>query len=141
MRVPLAVIADYANLSIDGKLNIMGIFDTITARSFPAVHMDARLVVRFESDVSDRGGTKDLGIELHDADGNVLLSAHRQLDIPTDAPLTAALDHILELKLLRFDHAGDYAFRILVDGQLEGRVVVHLRQVPEAGSARASRSE
>lgn len=141
MRVPLAVIADYANVSRDGKLNIMGIFDTINARSFPAIHRGARLVVRFESDVLERGAIKELGIELHDADGDVLLAAHRPLEIPVDTSLTATFDYILDLKLLRFDRAGDYAFRVLVDGELKTRVEVHLRQLPDAGSTRDAGEE
>lgn len=35
MNVTLAASADYANVSADGKLNIMGIFDTITGPHEP----------------------------------------------------------------------------------------------------------
>ena len=35
MQVPLAVLADSANVSQEGKLNIMGIFTQINAQSLP----------------------------------------------------------------------------------------------------------
>ena len=49
MRVPLAVLADYANVTTDGKLNIMGIFNRIFASALPVVHPQMRLVMRFQA--------------------------------------------------------------------------------------------
>ena len=49
MELTLALLADYANISREGKLNIMGIFEQIFALSFPAVHAQLQLVLRLES--------------------------------------------------------------------------------------------
>src|SRR5919204_3250104 len=48
MRLSLALLADYANVSHDGKLNIMGIFGQIHAPQFPAVHAQMHLVLSLE---------------------------------------------------------------------------------------------
>src|SRR5215217_3944288 len=48
MEVKLAVLADYANVSQDGKLNIMGIFQEINAPSLPFPLPQMFLVVPFE---------------------------------------------------------------------------------------------
>ena len=50
MRVSLALLADYSNVSREGKLNILGIFDTIYAPRFPTTHAHLQLVVRFEAE-------------------------------------------------------------------------------------------
>jgi hypothetical protein len=49
MQVPLALLADHANVSAEGKLNLMGAFDVINARRFPAVHAQMHLVFRIRS--------------------------------------------------------------------------------------------
>ena len=38
MEVKVALLADGANVSREGKLNLLGIFDTLFARSFPTTH-------------------------------------------------------------------------------------------------------
>jgi hypothetical protein len=38
MNVTLAVLADYADFSVEGKLNIMGIFNVSYAQSLPMQH-------------------------------------------------------------------------------------------------------
>jgi len=52
MEVVLAVLADYANVSQEGKLNIMGIFDIISSEKFPTFHPEMKLVVQFEASIA-----------------------------------------------------------------------------------------
>ena len=68
MEVDLAVIADAANVSQEGKLNILGVFDTIWAREFPFRHATMVLVVRVRADFTEGGG-HPLEVRLVDADG------------------------------------------------------------------------
>ena len=49
MDVTLALLADAANVSQDGKLNILGIFNGLGAAAFPATHPSMHLVLRFEA--------------------------------------------------------------------------------------------
>ena len=48
MRVALGVLADYANVSAEGKLNIMGVFQIVNAVQFPHVHPQMHLVLTEE---------------------------------------------------------------------------------------------
>ena len=48
MKTRIAVLADYASLSIEHKLNIMGIFTAINAAQTPVVHPQMKLVTQFE---------------------------------------------------------------------------------------------
>ena len=49
MRVDLALLADAATVDSAGKLNILGIFDSITSTRFPAKHGLISLVLRFSA--------------------------------------------------------------------------------------------
>src|SRR6185436_5289009 len=46
--VKLALLADGANATAEGKLNILGIFNALHAASFPCAHPHMCLVLRFE---------------------------------------------------------------------------------------------
>jgi len=46
MDLTYLLAADYANITRDGKLNVMGIFSIINAPGFPAVHPQMYLVAQ-----------------------------------------------------------------------------------------------
>ena len=49
MHVSFAIFADAANLSQEGKLNILGVFDAVQVGQTPTVHPRAHLVVHRHS--------------------------------------------------------------------------------------------
>ena len=49
MQVKLALLADYANVTAEGKLNILGIFDRINVVGVPAVHPQMHFILRLEA--------------------------------------------------------------------------------------------
>lgn len=69
MEVKLAVLADYSNVSREGKLNLLGIFDVIRARGFPARHSNMQLVMMLEAPLSEANTDKNVQVRLMDADG------------------------------------------------------------------------
>ncbi len=131
MQIPLALLADYANVSAEGKLNIMGIFDTIfVPGGFPTTHAQMRLIFRYLIPVSERGSTKTIDIRLLNADGVILLGLNSTMKIPDDLPTNQEIPQILELNGLVFPEPGEYAFSILVGGDEKARVP--FRVVPMA---------
>ena len=123
MKVPLfAVLADYANITSDGKLNIMGIFDLIRASSFPTIHPQMRLVLRLQGSPAERGTIKSIEIKMLDADGKHLLEFATTLSIPETAPLNPEFPQIIELNGIPFMHPGTYEFSILVNGEEKATV-------------------
>ena len=73
MDVDLAVIADAANVSQEGKLNILGVFDTIWARVFPFRHASMVFVLRVRADFTEQGAHR-LEVRLSGADYSVAVS-------------------------------------------------------------------
>ena len=131
MEVPLALLADYANTSQDGKLNVMGVFNRILTKDFPTVHPEMRLVFRLEAQPSERGRQATIEIKLLDADANVLHHVKGRVGVPQKSlQPTIEINQILRLTGLVFKKPGDYRFDILVDGDLKANVPFTLEQLP-----------
>ena len=74
MKLLLILAADYANITNDGKLNVMGIFREINASHFPARHPSMHIVVILGAELGEYGQTRILTIKLRDPDGNEIMS-------------------------------------------------------------------
>ena len=131
MDVPLALLADYANVSREGKLNVMGVFNRIWAKAFPAEHPEMQLVFRLEAGPAERGQEKTVEVKLLDADANVVLHFKGPLTVPEEsAKLIIQIDQILKLTNVRFDKPGDYRFDILVNGEPKRSVEFSVERQP-----------
>ncbi len=73
LQISLAAIADAANISREGKLNITGIFGNINIVNFPAQHPWMVLVFVIDGEKSDAESEHKLKIDLIDEDGNLLI--------------------------------------------------------------------
>lgn len=133
MELKLALIADYATTTGDGKLVVVGDFDTIIAPSAPVRHHRMFLIARFEAGVSE-GTLHKLRIILRDEHGKPLehFSIETELRfVPTrpGRPLVAAF--LADLRLLEFPRYGDYEFQLLVDGRVAGSIPLTVTPPPQ----------
>ena len=123
MDVPLAVLADASNISIEGKLNIFGIFNNISAANFPALHPHMQLVVAFETDIAEANKLKDVEIQLKDSDGKDLLMIRGQFTVPIGKPgKKVRINHSFPLSGIVFPKPDGYEFKILVNGETKATV-------------------
>lgn len=130
MELDLAVMADAANVSQEGKLNILGVFDTIWARDFPVRHPAMVFVLRVRADFTDQG-THHLQVRLMDADGNQLFKAEGPLQVPSAAPGRHTRPHIIMgLNGITFAKPGDYSFEVMVDDHHLKSIPLHLLRAP-----------
>lgn len=130
MNVPMAFLADYSNVSQEGKLNVLGIFDKIFVRELPAFHPQMYLVLRLTAGAAERGLTKKLTILLLDADGEKISAIEGTFTVPEDAPLQSAINEIIILNGLGFPHAGDYSFHILINGEEKTTIPFAVESLP-----------
>jgi Family of unknown function (DUF6941) len=117
MQLRIAALADYTNITDNGKLNILGIFSQIHAVNVPATHPQMQFVVQFAFEPIETGD-KAIRIALQDADGNELLAMEGTLNLPH--PATAdpiVVNQIVVLQNVVFPHYGNYEFVIEVDGE------------------------
>lgn len=130
MDITLALIADAANVSADGKLNIMGVFNALGASTFPVVHPQIAMVLRFEANRAEEGKTRKIEIALADGDGAKLFAIGADLVVPQAPPGTPIrLNHILMLNNLQFPRAGDYVFNVLIGDDHKAAIDLRLIEV------------
>ena len=137
MHISFALFADAANLSQEGKLNILGVFDAVQVASFPTVHPRANLVLRVKGKRSD-AGSHSVTLRWLNPDGQELWSSTGELNIGTppagvqemDVPLIAAVD-------LPLDRAGTYTLTVALDDAPKGDITLQARPgappVPSGG--------
>lgn len=127
MHVSFALFADAANLSQEGKLNILGVFDAVQVATLPAVHPRAHLVVRLKGSRSD-AGTHVVTLRWMNPEGRELWSSNGELNIGAppdgvvemDLPLIAAID-------LPLDSAGRYTMGIALDDEPRAELPLQVR--------------
>ena len=79
IKIPLAVIADSANVSQEGKLNILGIFQNIGANNVPATHPQISLILTFQGERGDANSEHPIKIQMVSADGEVMMNIEAKL--------------------------------------------------------------
>src|SRR5262245_18577172 len=122
MNVTLAVLADYANVTGDGKLNILGIFDRMNVASLPAVHPQMNLVLRIEAHSAELDRSHPVEIRLHDPDGQTIFEVKGEI-LPQGAPgQTISTNQILRLNNLQLSKTGDYTFIVFVNNDLKAEI-------------------
>ena len=129
MHVTFALFADAANLSQEGKLNILGVFDALQVASLPAIHPRATLVVHLKGSVADAGNHRvalqwlsPSGSELWSSDGELGVSQPPSGVLDMNFPLIAQLD-------LPLDLPGGYLMRVGLDGETTAEVPLQVRSV------------
>lgn len=127
MHVSFALFADAANLSQEGKLNILGVFDAVHVGQFPALHPRATFVVRLKAELTDVGThqmtlrwTNPRGTELWSSTAELAINAAPGQMGEMDMPIIAQLD-------LPLDVVGDYVMRVELDGTRHANAILHVK--------------
>jgi hypothetical protein len=129
MQVAFAVFADAANLSQEGKLNVLGVFDALQVGTLPAVHPRAHLVVHLKGSPADVG-RHTVTLRWVNPAGNELWTSSGELNVgqppagvtEMDLPLIAQID-------LPIDAAGGYHMSVSLDEHQSAQVPVQVRTV------------
>src|SRR5688500_1557336 len=130
MQVAFALFADAANLSQEGKLNVLGVFDALQVGTLPAVHPRAHLVVHLKGSPSDVG-RHTVTLRWINPEGSELWTSTGELNVgqppagvmEMDLPLIAQSD-------LPIDSAGAYHMAVALDEKKRAGVPVQVRTVP-----------
>ena len=127
MHVSFALFADAANLSQEGKLNVLGVFDAVHVASLPAVHARATLVVRLKGTAADVGlhamtlrWISPRKAELWLSKAEIAVNAPPNHALEMDMPVIASVD-------LPLDSVGDYSMIIDLDGKVHAETKLHVR--------------
>ncbi|MEP6756829.1 MAG: hypothetical protein ABJA67_15100 [Chthonomonadales bacterium] len=117
MELIVAAIADSANVSDMGKMNILGIFDALLAPFTPIVLKQFSVALVLRPDEDEKGTTKLLRIQINDADGRSIISEMTsQIVVATaEIGIRPPVNLVLTIQDLLFPKFGDYEIKIDVD--------------------------
>ena len=127
MRITFALFADAANISQEGKLNILGVFDAVQVGTLPALHPRAHLVARIVGTRED-AGVHQMTLVWRNPAGEALWNTAGELRIEPpppgveqmDLPFIAALD-------LPLDRAGTFTLTISIGPEEMASVALQVR--------------
>jgi len=131
MNIQVAVLCDAAT-DDNGKLNLLGAFDTIYARELPAEHPQCSVALRMTFSSGDEG-KHELRLNFVDADGRSIMP-----DFPT-IPVEVVLpdevhfctrNFIVNFQRLRFEEAGLYSVDISLDSHPQASIPLLVKHVP-----------
>jgi hypothetical protein len=138
MDIQLATLCDSA-MDYNGKLCVLGTFDTIGSRQLPVVHQNCALALRVLFRPEDEG-THTLSLRIVDADGKPAMP-----DLPPvqfDVRLPQDIDFItrnmvLHFQALQFTSAGVFNLEVGVDGTTRVALPLRVIYVAQEGQAEA----
>ena len=125
MKINFAHLSDYASISREGKLSVMGIFDRLTYAQVPAVHPVMYLAFEVELSRDELGQPFTLRIDLVDQDGKLVnqvvaqgginLKPGKTIDI-TDVP---HIPQVISFGSVTFQQHGGYNVNFWLTDRLD----------------------
>lgn len=132
MQVQLAVLCDDARVSPDGKLDVHGIFNELSAPGFPAKQDQMVLVVSVEWGRADQGRYQ-FRVDLMSPEDKPVLTVegHTDVDLRGAERPPAQTRLIMPLTEVIFPVPGRYHFQIRVKGKKVGGPSLYLSSAAE----------
>jgi hypothetical protein len=137
LKVNFAHLCDYASVSREGKLSVMGIFANIFAKEAPIVHGAMHLAFELEIQRAELGRKNLIEIRLAAADGQPLLKVEAEIQVspkigvsvPSGTPIR--VPQVVAFNGVKLPQFGPYSFDIFVNGDHKQGVSFDLTaQVP-----------
>ncbi len=119
MHIEIFSLCDAAT-EYSGKLNILGVFDTIWAKQAPVVYPQCAVALRIRFTNIERGEHK-IVVHCVDLDGKHMIQPAEgtiNIQFPDDL-ISAGTNLILNIQQLKLENFGEHAIRLAVDGREE----------------------
>ena len=136
MNIQVAVLCDAAT-DDNGKLNLLGAFDTIYARELPAIHPQCAVAMRVTFFSSDEG-KHQLRLNFVDADGHSIMPNFPPIPVEVALPEDmhfGTRNFIVNIQQLKFEEPGLYSVDIALDDQSQASIPLLVKHVPPAQPA------
>lgn len=142
MDVTFAHLCDYATVSREGKLSVLGIFQNINAPQLPYQLPMAYLAFELEMVVAELGRPSAVEIRCLDQDGHELFKMQGQVAIeagPGHQPRLGdrpRLHQVIAVAGLEFTRSGAYEIVIFVNGALKKSIPFKVIQLGVEGEGK-----
>ena len=121
MKVTFAHLCEYAMMSADRKLSVIGIFSSIRLRSLPGVHPQMFLAFEVEMNSAELGKPFTIVVECTDADGAKIFSTKGAGTSEGRVPFgeNPRFAQFLAFRNTKFTRSGDHGINIWLNDRLE----------------------
>ena len=129
MDIQVAVLCDAAT-DYNGKLNLLGAFDTIFTAQLPAVHPQCSIALRMTFSRVEEGA-HNVKLNFVDEDGKLVMPSipiSMEVAVPEDT-IFVSRNFIVNIQQLKFEKPGLYAIDIAMDGRQEGSIPLLVKQM------------
>ncbi|MDR2865567.1 MAG: hypothetical protein LBV68_08165 [Spirochaetaceae bacterium] len=127
MTAEMFTFCDFAQEN-NGKLTIVGTFDTILAKDFPCVHPQLALVIRIRFNISEFS-PHAFKIEARDLDGEVCMEPIAgTIDVRGIGNATSVSHLVFNIASFRFNNAGVINFILYIDDREQSSVPLYVRK-------------
>lgn len=136
MNIQVAVLCDAAT-DDNGKLNLLGAFDTIYTSQLPAVHPQCSIALRVTFLSGDEGKHR-LRLNFVDADGKSIMANFPEIPVEVVLPDDmhfGTRNFVANLQQLKFENPGLYSIDISMDGQPQASIPLLVKHNPPAPKA------
>ncbi|MFO8102371.1 MAG: hypothetical protein R6U37_09465 [Dehalococcoidia bacterium] len=133
MDIEAFVLCDAAT-NYQGRLNILGTFDSIWVRQLPASHPHCAVALRLRFSRIEEGEHK-VKINIIDEDGQSIappLNANANLVFKENSENSVATNLIMNVNGLKLEKYGNFAVDLAIDGRQEASLPLKVRKPPEA---------
>lgn len=130
MNIQVAALCDAAT-DYNGKLNLLGTFDTIFTKQLPAVHPQCSIALRIIFSKIEEGSHK-VKMNFVDEDGKFVMPS---IDMPVEVALTddanfLSRNFVINIQQLKFDKPGSYSIDVAINGRHEANIPLLVKHVP-----------
>lgn len=128
MDIEIFALCDAAT-ELAGKLNLLGTFDTLNVKQFPAVHPHCAIALRIRFRRIEEGDHK-IRIEFVDEDGKAVgpkLDGGLNVKFP-EGVQSVAVNMALGIGGLKFEKPGNYEINLAMDGRQIGSLPLNVKQ-------------
>ena len=132
MNIQVAVLCDAAT-DDNGKLNLLGAFDTIYTPQLPAAHPQCSIALRVTFMSGDEG-KHQLRLNFVDADGRSIMRDFPPIPVEVVLPEDmhfCTRNFIVNIQQLKFENPGLYSIDVALDNQPLTNIPLLVRYAPQ----------
>ncbi|MDP9292025.1 MAG: hypothetical protein M3O82_06665 [Verrucomicrobiota bacterium] len=130
MDFQVAVLCDAAT-DYEGKLCVLGVFDTIAAAALPASHPQCSVAFRIVFRKEDEG-THQFVLTIVDEDGSAIIpsiEANLEIRLPEEI-FFLSRNLVLNLHQLKFEREGAHSIDVSINGRPEISIPLQIKTIP-----------
>lgn len=129
MEIEIFTLCDFAQDN-HSKLTIVGTFDSISSKQFPAIHPACSIACRLRF-ASKEAGDHDFKLRMTDTNGKEIIKpieGQIKIGVPPKNQF-ATVNLVFNFNQLKFETAGRYSFELYIDGDWKSGLPLILHQM------------